>query len=101
MVWYAVSQILLALEPFLGALLALISGVIIANLFWKSRIFRYAKAEVQQTLEFQHQKILNLEEALEKEQEENVELRRKLKRTRDLSLQIVTALDALQVRQKS
>ena len=45
----------------MGNTLSVIAGIIIANIFWKARIHRYAKTEVIETLEFQKNKIDRLE----------------------------------------
>ena len=61
MLSYELGILLHNLIPFIVVLLSLISGVIISNLFWKKRIHRYAKAEVQQILEYQRNKMEFLE----------------------------------------
>jgi len=58
---YEISQVIKVLLPYLSNTIAVLSGVIIANFFWKARIHRYAKTEVVETLEYQKNKIEYLE----------------------------------------
>ena len=58
---YELSQVIRVLIPYLGNTLSILGGVLIANMFWKSRIHRFSKAEVIQTLEYQKNKIEQLE----------------------------------------
>ncbi len=43
--------------PYLIVLVSILAGVLVSNLFWKDRIYRYAKSEILKTLEFQENKI--------------------------------------------
>ena len=58
---YEISLILHELFPYLAGAVCVIIGIIIANIFWKARIHRYAKTEIVETLEYQKNKIEQLE----------------------------------------
>ena len=60
---YEISQLvqeLISVLPIIINTLSVIAGIIIANIFWKARIHRYAKTEVVETLEYQKNKIEQL-----------------------------------------
>jgi len=64
MLEYEISQALHYGSPVLGGIICLIIGVLITNRGWKNRIFRYAKAEVIQIMEYQENKIKQYEKNL-------------------------------------
>ncbi len=61
MIGYELSQLLHFAIPYMGGALCVVIGIIIANIFWKARIHRYAKTEIVETLEYQKNKIESLE----------------------------------------
>lgn len=61
MLEYELSQVIHTLLPYLGNTLSVISGIIISNMFWKARIYRYANATILKTMEYQSNKIEYLE----------------------------------------
>ncbi len=58
---YELSLILRELAPYLTGAVCVIIGIIISNTFWKARIYRYAKSEILKTMEYQKNKIDQLE----------------------------------------
>lgn len=66
---YLIMDIIHTLTPFLGNTLSMLTGIIITNIFWKSRIHRYAKTEVVETLEYQKNKIEYLEQEIREKKE--------------------------------
>jgi len=73
MINYEIAEILHTLGPYLTGAIAgsvcVIIGIIIANIFWKARIHRYAKTEVVETLEYQKNKIESLEKEISNQKE--------------------------------
>ena len=57
---YELAQLVHTLIPFIANAFSMILGIVIANIFWKARIHRYAKTEVVETLEYQKNKIDSL-----------------------------------------
>ena len=43
--------------PYINTVFSLLTGVIITNIFWKARIYRYANATIQKTLAYQETKM--------------------------------------------
>ena len=68
MIDYELALILHNIGPIIAGVLAgsvcVVVGIIIANIFWKARIHRYAKTEVVETLEYQKNKIESLEKEI-------------------------------------
>jgi len=92
MLSYDVSILVKAVLPYLTMLISLVTGVIIANLFWRSRVFRFAKAEVIQTLEYQKNKIDQLEHEARSKDQTISELRGRLKMINISALKIMEGL---------
>lgn len=65
---YELSQILHTAGPIIVGSLAgaicVIIGILVANLFWKARIYRFANATILKTLEYQSNKIEQQEEII-------------------------------------
>ena len=61
MLEYEISQILHTVGPYLVNTLSMVTGIIISNIFWKARIYRYANSTILKTLEYQVNKIEYLE----------------------------------------
>ncbi len=66
---YLIQDIVHVITPYLGASVAVISGIVISNMFWKARIHRFAKTEIVETLEYQSNKIAQLEDELREKKE--------------------------------
>jgi len=92
MISYDVSIIVKAVLPYLTMIISLVTGVIIANLFWRSRVFRFAKAEVIQTLEYQKNKIDQLEHEARSKDQTISELRGRMKIINISALKIMEGL---------
>ena len=89
MLEYEIALILHTVGPYLIITLAIITGVVISNLFWRSRVYRFAKAEIIQTLELQKNKIEQLEEKLREKKEIISDLKAFQKRAKISALKIV------------
>lgn len=61
MLEYEISQILHTIAPYLVNTVSMLTGIIISNMFWKVRIYRYASSTILKTLEYQKNKIEQLE----------------------------------------
>lgn len=57
MLEYELSQIIHTLTPYLIVVISVLTGVVISNVFWTRRIYRYADREIVKTLEYQKNKI--------------------------------------------
>jgi len=57
MVEYELAQLIRLGSPVVGGILCLLIGGLIVNRAWKTRIHRYAKADIIQIMEFQKNKI--------------------------------------------
>ena len=86
---YLILDVIHVLTPFLGNALSMVTGIIIANIFWKARIHRYAKTEVVETLEYQKNKIEQLKKELVDKKEIISDLRGSLKVAKTAALKIV------------
>ena len=90
---YELSQILHTSGPIIAGALAgaicVIIGILIANIFWKARIHRYAKTEVVETLEYQKNKIAYLEQEIITKNSLISDLRGSLKVAKIAALKIV------------
>ena len=64
MLGYEIAQILHFGAPVLGGIICMLIGIWVSSKGWKDRIYRYSKAAVIKTLEFQENKIKTLEEKL-------------------------------------
>ena len=89
MLEYELSQILHSVGPYLINTFSVISGIIIANMFWKARIHRYAKTEVVETLEYQKNKIDEYKRLLTEKDSLISDLRGSLKVAKIAALKIV------------
>lgn len=61
MINYEIARILQYGIPVLGGVICIIVGIIIDRSYWKPRIYRYADREIVKTLEYQKNKIEQLE----------------------------------------
>jgi len=61
---YELSQIVNILAPILIAIFCILVGVLIDRAYWKPRIYRYADREIVKTLEYQKNKIDQLEQEI-------------------------------------
>ncbi len=61
---YEISRVVHVLIPYIAPTLSVVVGIIISNMFWKARIYRYANATILKTLEYQANKIEQLEEKI-------------------------------------
>ena len=89
MLKYELSQILHSVGPYLINTFSVISGIIIANMFWKARIYRYASATILKTLEYQANKIEHLEADIKIKDSLISDLRGSLKVAKIAALKIV------------
>ncbi len=92
MLEYELLNLLHIVTPFLGGALCVLMGIFISNLFWKSRIHRYAKTEVVETLEFQKNKIIKLTEDVRNRNELIGELRGSIKVIKLSALNIISSI---------
>lgn len=61
MINFEISRIILPATLTIGAVICILIGIMIDRGYWKPRIYRYSKAEVIKTLEYQKNKIDQLE----------------------------------------
>ena len=86
---YIILDIVYVLTPFLGNALSMLTGIIIANIFWKARIYRYASATILKTMEFQSNKIEHLEQEIIDKKDIVSSLRGSLKVAKTSALKII------------
>lgn len=89
MLEYELSQILHIVGPYLINTFSVISGIIISNIFWKARIYRYASATILKTMEYQSNKIEYLESDIRIKDNQISDLRGSLKVAKIAALKIV------------
>ena len=70
---YEIAEILHTLGPYLAGALAggicVVIGILIDRAYWKPRIYRYADREIVKTLEYQDNKIKQLENVITDQKE--------------------------------
>ena len=89
---YLFYDILYYLKPFIVVIVSVLTGVLISNAFWKGRIYRYSKSEIQQTLAFQSKKIEYQKNEIKKKDKDISLLKSKVIFSREKAIQIVSSL---------
>ena len=89
MLGYEISRIIHELLPYISNTLSVLTGVIVSNIFWKARIYRYANATILKTLEYQANKIEHLEADIKIKDSLISDLRGSLKIVKIAALKIV------------
>lgn len=96
MLQYELSQILNVIGPYLagaiGGAICVVIGIIISNIFWKARIHRYAKTEIVETLEYQKNKIDQLESEIREKKSLISDLKGIIKISKLAALKIMEAI---------
>ncbi len=93
MLEYEISIILHTLWPYLSGVVissfCIVIGILIDRAYWKPRIYRYADREIVKTLEYQKNKISQLEEELKEKNSVISELKGIIKVSRMAALKII------------
>ena len=94
---YEISLILHNTGPIIAGTLAgaicVIIGILISNMFWKARIHRYAKTEIVQVMEYQKNKIEQLESIIREKDSIISDQRGSLKVAKIAALKIVGCIE--------
>ena len=93
MIAYEISKILNQSGPYLIAVFCVVVGILLDRGYWILRIYRYADREIVKTLEYQKNKIKQLEKEIVDLKEINSDLRGFLKIARKSALRIIGAVE--------
>lgn len=97
MLTYEVSQILHVIGPYfvgaLGGSILITIGVLIDRAYWKPRIYRYADREVVKTLEYQSNKIKQLENIITDQKDIISDLKGHMKIAKKSALTIIGVVE--------
>jgi len=93
MIAYEISKILNQFGPYLIAVFCLLVGVLLDRGYWIPRIYRYADREIVKTLEYQKNKIKQLEKEIIDLKEVNSDLKGYMKIAKKSALRIIGVVE--------